>query len=94
MASRKAIVPWTVLLLGGHVLPWVLLACGGWRSWVVWLACGLAAGVSVALAWRFRQGVAAAVLRPLGVLTVVAVQWYALTRELLGIRPTWRGRKV
>ncbi len=94
MASPAAIVPWTVLLLGGHVLPWVLLVSGGWRSWVVWAACGLAAATSVAVAARFKQGVAAAVLRPVGVAVTVAVQWYALGREALGIKPTWRGRKV
>lgn len=98
MAGPAAIVPWTLLLLGGWVLPWVLLA--------VWLAGSLPAysGLLVVpavlmntlnsglLSRRFRQGWRVALLRPLGVLVLVALQWYALTRKILGVRSVWRGR--
>ena len=41
---------------------------------------------------RFRQPVAGAVLHPLGVLVLLAIQWTALARELLGRPATWKGR--
>ena len=64
MGSARGIVPWTVLLLGGHVMPWVLLAVGGW-TWPTGLACGLTVLTSVAIAGRFKQGVRAVATRPL-----------------------------
>jgi hypothetical protein len=93
MASPIAIVPWTVLLIGGHVLPWVLIACGV-LTWPVLIACGLSLAMSVALALRFKQGIYAAVLRPIGVMLLVMLQWQALFNRLRGKQPTWRGRAI
>ncbi|MEM7680841.1 MAG: glycosyltransferase [Planctomycetota bacterium] len=99
MATPGAIGVWTVLLLGGHVLPSVLFAL--WAlgvdalaphgRWIV-KAFGMAGLLSVLLAVRFRQGWQAALLRPGGVILLVAIQWYALGRKLRGHRPAWRGR--
>jgi len=91
MGSARGIVPWTVLLVGGHVAPWVLLASGV-QAWPVLLACGLSAGVNLAIAARFRQGLWAVVLRPPGVATLVAVQWAALGLRAAGRKTSWRGR--
>lgn len=95
MGSRRSILPWTVLLLGGHVLPWVWLiveAVSGPIGAVAIGAAACAAWSSAAIAVRFKQGVAAALLRPLGVSALIVVQWWALAQALRGVRPTWRGR--
>ncbi|MEM1108152.1 MAG: glycosyltransferase [Planctomycetota bacterium] len=96
MGSRKAIGVWTVLLLGGQVVPWVWLigaaTAGGQIGWPAWAAAGCAAWSSLLVAIAFRQGAAAAVFRPVGVLALIAVQWAAQVQELRGVRPTWRGR--
>ena len=91
MGSPRAIGPWTLLLLGGHVLPWVLLASGVWCT-PVYAAAGLSLLTSVLLAVRFKQGVGAVLTRPLGVATLVLLQWVALAGWLMGRKPTWRGR--
>ena len=44
------------------------------------------------LAVRFRQSIASALLHPVGVLVVLAIQWSALLRSLAGRPATWRGR--
>lgn len=91
MGSARGIVPWTVLLLGGHVVPWVLLIAGVY-GWPVLLACGLSLGASVAIASRFRQGFLTVATRPLGVAALVAVQWVALGLRAAGWKASWRGR--
>lgn len=96
LAAPGMIVPATLLLLGGQVAPFVLLAAAAWLPSPV---LGLAT-VGVFLAYlprflgvvRFRQSPLGAVLHPLGVTLLVAIQWYALTRSLLGRPASWRGR--
>ena len=41
---------------------------------------------------RFRQPLASALLHPVGVALLLAVQWYALGREVLGRPVAWRAR--
>jgi glycosyltransferase involved in cell wall biosynthesis len=41
---------------------------------------------------RFRQDWRSALLHPLGILLLLAVQWYALIRKLRGAQVSWRGR--
>lgn len=95
MASRAAIVPWTVILLGGQVLPFVLLLISAFAGNV---SIPAAAAVLVtlagrgALAVRFRQPWDSVLLHPLGVLVLVAIQWYALLRERTGNPVAWKGR--
>ena len=43
-------------------------------------------------ALRFRQSALGVVLHPVGVLLLVAVQWYALVRRVIGRPATWKGR--
>ena len=90
MAKPVALPVWTLVLGGGQVLPPVLMAVSpGWPVALAW-ACGT--GLRLALAARFRQPVLSAVLHPLGVLALLAVQWASLLRAARGVPATWRGR--
>ena len=98
MGSPAAIVPWTVLLIGGQVLPVVLLLV----AWLtnagspeITLAATATAMVFVTrlvLAWRFEQSFLGALLHPVGIVILVAVQWFALVRESVGHPLAWKGR--
>ncbi|MBK1837316.1 glycosyltransferase [Azospirillum sp. YIM B02556] len=98
MATPAALPVWTLLLFGGHVLPWLLL---GWAALdplplaAVVLAClAAAAGLifRLLLAVRFRQSIVGALLHPVGVLIMLAIQWSALLRARRGKPSEWRGR--
>lgn len=100
MASPGAIGVWSVLLLGGWVAPWLALAA--WMLGVLGMspaeaaalklagAANLATAVVVSL--KCHQSRLGAALSPVGMAILVAIQWYALGRKLLGGRATWRGR--
>jgi hypothetical protein len=98
MATRSAIVPWTVLLLGGQVAPLLLLpvlaavSSSGLALWSAALAVSLGYGTRLILAIRFRQSILGALLHPLGVSLIVAIQWYALFSSRSGRRIEWKGR--
>jgi hypothetical protein len=96
LAAPGMIVPATVLLLGGQVLPVALLSAWPWLSfqaaWMTALAAGLAWLPRLVGAVVFRQSWLGALLHPLGVLLLVALQWYALARALLGRPANWKGR--
>lgn len=98
MAAPLAVLPWTVLLFGGQVLPLVLLLAGlsGTAPMAIVgpaaLACALGYTTRVLLALRFRQSWLGALLHPLGVLTVLAIQWYAWVQWLTGREVAWKGR--
>lgn len=98
MATPAALPVWTLLLFGGHVLPWLLL---GWAALdplpdaaVALAALAVAAGLSLRLllAVRFRQSLAGALLHPVGILILLAIQWSALLRARRGRPAEWRGR--
>jgi hypothetical protein len=97
LAAPALIVPATVLLLGGQVLPFALLACAAWLP----PAATALAALAALLAWapralgvaRFGQSPLGAALHPLGVSALVAIQWYALGRSLVGRPATWKGRR-
>lgn len=104
MATRTGIWVWTVLLLGGHVLPWVMLLIlaihtDAYRIKAMpaayictLLACGLAL-LSSALIWqRFNQRITSLLLRPAGIVFLLAIQWFAWTRKWHGAPVQWRGR--
>jgi len=73
MGSATAIVPWTILLLGGSLLP-------------------LAIVPRLHAAWRFRQSWIGALFHPVGIVCLVAIQWYALVRRSIGQPVGWKGR--
>ena len=96
LAAPGTIVPMTALLLGGQVLPLVMCAFAPLLS-----TFGLiSALVATALAFLprlvavglFRQSLGSALLHPLGVLALLAIQWHALGRHVLGFPMEWKGR--
>jgi cellulose synthase/poly-beta-1,6-N-acetylglucosamine synthase-like glycosyltransferase len=103
MATPIGIVVWTVLLLGGFVLPWVMIglwaagllgATAEWQRVVLWGAWLMTAMTALGTMFRFDQPWLSAIGRPVGIAVLVAIQWYALGRKLLGKPSTWRGRAV
>jgi hypothetical protein len=87
---------WTVLLFGGQVLPVVLLGFAGSMTGPVLAATATAAVLAylprLDAARRFRQSWLGAVLHPLGVLVLLAIQWYAAYRAWVGRPVGWKGR--
>ncbi len=87
----------TVLHLTGHVLPWVVLAIAPWsgisiaETALIAIAIVLQLSQRVLLASRFRQSFTSALLHPIGVLLMTAVQWYSLGLQVTG-RRGWKGR--
>lgn len=87
---------WTVLLAGGHLLPWVLLVMA-WDApmmeWVlVLLACGLSLQPRLICASKYKQSWFGALFHPVGVLLMLAIQWYAAVRAWVGRPVGWKGR--
>ncbi|MBX9580236.1 MAG: glycosyltransferase [Gemmataceae bacterium] len=97
MAATGQIGFWTVVLLLGQVLPAPLLVAA--------LAAGdmtaaAGAGSATVLSYlprlfatrRFRASWLGAVLHPIGVLLLLAIQWYAVGRAAIGRPVGWKGR--
>ena len=96
MAAPARILPFTLLLFGGQILPLLLLAApvpysGRERSFIL---VALAASFLPRLfsVWKYRQPLASALLHPVGVALLLALQWYALVGKLAGQRVTWKER--
>ncbi len=98
LAAPRMIVPATVLLVGGQVAPVVVLSIGLAQGWPAGLVATAAMGAAlsyvprVAAALRFRQSGLSAALHPVAVALLVALQWQALARKLLGRPARWRDR--
>ncbi len=98
LAHPARILPFTLLLAGGHIAPPVVLAAGlmiGQSAAFVAVAAVatlLAFGVRAACAVRFKQSWLGVVLHPLGVALLLAIQYTALASRLLGRQATWKGR--
>lgn len=99
LAAPSRIVPITLLLVLGQVVPWVLL----WLlfsqtrvSTAVWVLAILAvAGALVPRLLgmrRFGQSLRSALLHPVAILVLLAIQWFALVRKLRGGTVSWRRR--
>jgi len=97
MASWRRIPVFTVLLLAGQVLPLPLLI---WAAFgldevdfdVCLVAVLLGYAVRGVSAWRYRQSWRGVLLHPVGILVLLALQWYALVRKLSGKSATWKER--
>ena len=87
--SPVGIVPWTAILLGGQVLPWAMVASSTVAAGIVLLA-----NYSMRLdaAWRFRQSWIGALLHPIGIVLLMAIQWSAPVRRMIGRPIGWKGR--
>ena len=96
LAHPVAILPWTVLLLGGQVLPWLLLLSSAWLDRRAIGLSAAAALISIGIrfhsATRFRQSWLGALLHPIGVSMLLAIQWYSAVRGSLGPPIDWKGR--
>ncbi len=90
MATPAALPVWTVLLGLGHVLPPVMALVAPSPLSFGAYGCGLM--IRLILALRFRQSFLGALLHPVSVLALLAVQWASLFRALRGAPSTWRGR--
>jgi uncharacterized membrane protein len=95
MAAPTRILPFTIMLLFGQVVPavWLLFAAAE-HGPLLWPALAAGSGYlirAVALL-RFRQSVVGAMLHPVGVAILLALQWWALVRKLLGRRAIWKER--
>lgn len=97
LAAPGTIVPMTTLLAGGQVLPvlLLLLAPGRVETALTPLLAALACAYLPRLVgvWRFRQSLVSALLHPLGVLGLLAIQWQAFGRRLRGRPAVWKGRR-
>jgi len=97
MATPGLLPIFTVLLFGGHVLPLIVFALAVARHDVAAAMIACAAVVlshlprSLGVA-RFQQPIISAVLHSVGVTVLLAIQWVALGKKLLGKSPAWRGR--
>jgi hypothetical protein len=99
LGSPRLIGPATLLLLGGQILPIGLLLVVCLQRPVLPLAIpllilGTAAAffprlMSVA---RFRQPLGGALLHPLGICALLAIQWFAFVRSLCKRPALWKGR--
>ena len=101
LAAPRLIVPMSMLLLLGQVLPIPLFLVGLLnaslpRRDVLLTVSSLAVAASMlprlVMSERFRQSRLGAILHPVGVLVLLAIQWYSLGLRLTGRRVAWKGR--
>lgn len=105
LAAPARIVPFTLLLLAGQILPWILLALaileparmrahglGLSAEALICVACIASLLPRLVAVVRFRQKIAGAIAHPAAIAVLLALQWYALIRKLLGIKVTWKER--
>jgi cellulose synthase/poly-beta-1,6-N-acetylglucosamine synthase-like glycosyltransferase len=96
LANPVVIAPATLMLFGGEVLPVLLLAVApalSPRAFFLALCAAIAAfAPRLIAAQRFRQSWLGALLHPLGILVLLAIQWYALARSVFGRPAQWKGR--
>lgn len=88
----------TVLHLFGHLAPWgvlVVSVVGDPTRPVVATICGLAIMLQLSqrllLATRLRHSLVGALLHPLGIALMTAIQWHSFVLHMFGKR-SWRGR--
>lgn len=90
LGSPRLIIPSTVLLFGGQVLPLCLLILAPSPLAVLGtIATFLPRLIAVA---RFRQSRLAALLHPVGICALLAIQWFAFIRFLRQRPAVWKGR--
>jgi hypothetical protein len=98
LGAPGAIGFWSIMLIGGGLLPLVTAAWAAAISATAPLHASLAAVVMMylprlALAARLRQSWLGALLHPVGLVMLTAIQWHGLIRHLRGIGPSWKGRR-
>jgi len=99
MGSPQLIFIFTFMLLGGQVLPWIMLVIYRCELSLTHYYMLLGSGLSGYLirfmhCALYKCSWIGALLHPIGVCVLMGVQWTAFIRNMLGIKPTWKGRKV
>lgn len=97
MASPARLPVFTALLFCGQIFPFLLLL---WAAVARDTSVLSLAGAAVFLSYlprliavfRFRQPLWSSALHPLGVWLLLMIQWFALSRKLLGKPSLWKGR--
>jgi Glycosyl transferase family 2 len=99
LGSPRLIAPATLLLVGGQILPLCLLVAACLQTspsplTMTYCVLGTAAAFLPRLfaVARFRQPLGSALLHPLGICALVAIQWFAFSRSLRRRPAAWRGR--
>jgi len=99
IAAPVRILPISLLLIIGQVLPFCFaiwfVAFGG-ASVAIWVYLS----VAIVAAWlprvlaldRFQQSLQGAILHPVGITLLLAIQWYALLRRMVGGAVSWKDR--
>jgi hypothetical protein len=97
MAQPSLILPVTLLLLTGQVLPIAMLSFAvhlPTTALVLIIISILCIYLPRLMMWmRFHQPLDGVLLHPLGVLVLLAIQWYALAVKLRGKSIAWKGRE-
>jgi hypothetical protein len=97
LGTPGLIVPSTLVLFLGQVLPVLLLGLSIWLAPVAVFPAMVATICSyyprLAGIRRFRQPVLGALLHPIGVFILLAIQWYAFVALILGRPRGWKGRE-
>ena len=97
IATPARIAPFTLLHAGGQVLPlpillWALIRGDALPYQLALAAFSLGLIQRIASAVRFRQPMRSALLHPVGVLVLLALEWSALVRKLQGRPASWKDR--
>jgi hypothetical protein len=96
LAAPTMVVPVTMVLFGGQVLPLILVLLARTLSTAELVIAALALVAAYAprlvAVRRFKQSFLGAILHPFGILILLAIQWYAFTRNALGYGAMWKGR--
>ena len=91
-ATLLVILPTVLFDLYHHTFILGITNYGMARLTVLIIAAVCAWLPRILAARRFQQDWRSAILHPLGILLLLAIQWYALTRKLLNRPITWRNR--
>ncbi len=96
LGAPTRIGPFTLILGLGQVAPFALLPftpwLSGWQIAGIFIAIVAALLPRVVAARRFGQPFRAVWLHPLGVASLLALQWWGLVRYLRGRPSSWKGR--
>jgi hypothetical protein len=93
LGGPSRILPFTVVLALGQIAPFALVFVTQGRARMFWLAAAACSYVPrLASLRRFDQPALGALLHPVGVLLLLAIQWQALFRRVLGTSTEWKGR--
>jgi len=101
LAAPAMIGLMTAILFGGQVLPVILLSlclCSWPEPWPRWqfalalLATSAAYYPRLVSVTRYRQSLLGAMLHPVSILILLAIQWFAFLRNALGRPSSWKGR--